>query len=299
MESKFQKNNPILKVKHLILGGFKGFKVNVFLDICSFFTKEQFINFSRTEKALKKYLIDCNGLNLLFHIISESKEDIQDCVTALVKLANNVNIKDPKLLEKRYKDKVHVNYDPILDNLSPEDIVIFQLDDSTTVRANKLFLCQHSEVFSAMLMGRFKESGEKCVRLKNVTKDALEYLFTLLQCGLNNPKCYIELFPMADNLDTNLEVLLLADRFLFEKLKELLSSAILQFKLAPNTADRIYIWSLSDGMGFLCVEAVAYLLSGRMTESDRFKCFKNILDLPYKDQWLEDIKAMLTRQLVK
>lgn len=244
-------------------------------------------------------MIDCNGLNHLFHIISESKEDIEDCVTALVKIANNINLKDPKVLDKRYKDKVHVNYDPILDNLAPEDIVIFQLDDSTTVRANRIFLCQHSEVFSAMLMGKFKESGEKCVRLKNVSKGALEYLFTLLQCGLNNPKCDIEVFPMVDNLNISLEVLLLADRFLFEKLKDLLSSAILQFKMTPNTADRIYIWSLSEGMGFLCPEAVAYLLIGKMTETDRFKSFKNILTLPYKDQWLEDVKGMLMRQLVK
>lgn len=264
-----------------------------------YFTNIHVFLISRTEKSLKKYLIDCNGLNLLLNIIAESKEDIQDCVTALVKLASNVHIKDPKLLENRYKGKVQVNYDPILDNLSPEDIVIFQLDDSTTVRANKLFLCQHSDVFSAMLMGRFKESGEKLVRLKNVSKLALEYLITLLQCGLNNPKCEIEIFPLAESLETNLEVLLLADRFLFEKLKELLSSAILQFKLAPDTADRIYIWSLSEGMGFLCVEAVAYLLTGLMSEQQRLKSFQNILNLQFKDQWLEDIKSMIVRQLVK
>ncbi|XP_034832431.1 armadillo repeat-containing protein 5 [Maniola hyperantus] len=251
----------------------------------------------RTEKALKKYLIDCNGLNLLFSIISETKEDVQDCVTALVKLANNVHIKDPKLLEKRYKSKVYVSYDPILDNLAPDDIVTFQLDDLSTVKANKIFLCQHSDVFSAMLMGQFKESVEKCVRIKNVSKPALEYLFTLLQCGLNNPKSEIEIFPLAEQLETNLEVLLLADRFLFEKLKELLSSAILQFQLSPDTADKIYIWSLSDGMGFLCVESVAYLLTGQMSEDERYKSFENILNLEYKDQWLEDIKSMILRQL--
>lgn len=148
-------------------------------------------------------------------------------------------------------------------------------------------------------MGCFKESVEKCVRLKNVSKPALEYLFTLLHCGLNNAKCDVQIFPMTDNLDTNLEVLLLADRFLFEKLKELLSSAILQFQLSPETADRIYIWSLGDGMGFLCVEAVAYLLTGKMCDLQRTQSFKNILNLKYKEQWLDDIKSMIMRQLVK
>ncbi|XP_026499690.1 armadillo repeat-containing protein 5 isoform X1 [Vanessa tameamea] len=253
----------------------------------------------RTEKVLKKFLIDCNGLNFLLKTIADSKEDIQVCVTALVKLANNIHIKDPKLLENRFKSKIQVKYNPNLDNLPPEDVVIFQLDDATTVRANKLFLCQHSDVFSAMLMGQFRESGEKFVRLKNVSKSALEYLITLLQCGLNNPKCDIEEFPLAENLEINLEVLLLTDRFLFEKLKQLLSSAIVQFKLAPDTADIIYIWSLSEGMGFLCVEAVAYLLTGQMAEEDRLKSFKNILNLQFKDQWLEDIKSMIVRQLVK
>ncbi|CAH2262845.1 jg9219 [Pararge aegeria aegeria] len=255
--------------------------------------------FVRTEKVLKKYLIDCNGLNLLFSSIAEAKEDIDDCVTALVKLANNVHIKDPKILENRYRSNVHVTYDPILDNLAPDDIVTFQLDDSSTVKANKVFLCQHSEVFSAMLMGQFKESIEKCVQIKNVSKPALEYLFTLLQCGLNSSKNDIEIFPMAEELETNLEVLLLADRFLFDKLKEFLSSAILQFQLAPDTADKMYIWSLRDGMGFLCVESVAYLLTGQMSEAERVKSFQNILNLEYKDQLLEDIKSMLLRQLIK
>ncbi|RVE50863.1 hypothetical protein evm_004430 [Chilo suppressalis] len=253
----------------------------------------------RTEKPLKKYFIDCSALNLLFTVIAENKEDMQNCVTALGKLAKNVHIKDPKTLENRFKDQVCVSYDPILDNLSTHDIVTFQLDDLSTVKANKIFLCQNSEYFSAMLMGCFKESVEKCVRLKDVTKPALEYLFTLLHCGLNNPKSEVIVFPMADNLETNLEVLLLADRYLFEKLKELLSSAILQFQMTPENADKIYVWSLSKGMGFLCVESVAYILTGSMCESLRTQSFRKILALEYKEQWLDDIKSMIRRQLIK
>ncbi|KAI5637273.1 BTB/POZ domain-containing protein [Phthorimaea operculella] len=253
----------------------------------------------RTEKPLKKYLIDCSALNLLFSIISESREDIHECVTALFKLATNVHIKDPKTLENRFKDKICVSYDPILDNLKPDEIVTFELDDLSTVKANKVFLCQNSDVFSAMLMGCFKESIEECVRLKNVSKPALEYLLTLLHCGLNNAKSEVQIFPMADKLETNLEVLLLADRFLFDKLKELLSSAILQFQMTPETADKIYVWSLSEGMGFLCVESVAYLLTGKMGEAARTRSFQTILSLQYKDQWLDDIKSMILRQLVK
>ncbi|KAJ0176554.1 hypothetical protein K1T71_007733 [Dendrolimus kikuchii] len=253
----------------------------------------------RTEKPLKKYFIDCHALNILFTIVAESKEDIQDSVTALAKLATNVHIKDPKTLENRFKDRIYVEYDPILDNISADDIVTFELDDLSTVKANKIFLCQHSDFFSAMLMGCFKESVEKCVKLKNVSKPALEYLLTLLHCGINNPKNEVSIFPMADTLETNLEVLLLSDRFLFEKLKALLSSAILQFELRPETADKIYVWSLSEGMGFLCVESVAYLLTGKMCETQRTRSFRTILNLEYKDQWLDDIKTMIVRQLVK
>ncbi|XP_075977580.1 BTB/POZ domain-containing protein Rnb isoform X2 [Anticarsia gemmatalis] len=253
----------------------------------------------RTEKPLKKYFIDCGALNLLFDSIANSKEDMRDCVTALAKLANNVHIKDPKTLENRFKVKSCFDYDTILKNLAIDDVVIFELDDLSLVKANRVFLCQNSDVFSAMLMGCFKESVEKCVRLKNVTKPALEYLFFLLHGGYNNPKHDDNYFPMCDDLQTNLEVLLLADRFLFEKLKGLLSSAILQFQLTPDTADKIYVWSLSEGMGFLCVESVAYLLTGKMCETDRTKSFKTILSLEYKEQWLEDIKSMILRQLVK
>lgn len=255
--------------------------------------------FFRAEKTLKKYFIDCSALKCLFTLISESQENLEECVTALAKLAVNAQIKDPKTLENQFKDKICINYDPILDNLSVDDIVTFELDDKTTVQANKLFLCQNSDVFTAMLMGYFKESIEKRVCLRNVTKPGLEYLFTLLQNGLNNPKMEVQIFPIAESLETNLEALLLADRFLFEKLKSLLSSAILQFVLTPETADKIYVWSLNDGMGFLCVESVAYLLTGKMCETKRAQSFKTILDMKYREQWLEDIKAMILRQLVK
>ncbi|CAB3261567.1 unnamed protein product [Arctia plantaginis] len=253
----------------------------------------------RTEKPLKKYFIDCGALNLLFNSIAESKEDLQDCVTALAKLANNVHIKDPKTLENRFKIIMNFDYNTILESLACDKVVTFELDDFSTVKANRVFLCQNSDVFSAMLMGCFKESEENCVRLKNVTKPALEYLFFLLHWAYDNPKLDVHCFPMSADLRTSLEVLLLADRFLFEKLKGLLSSAILQFQLTPETADKIYVWSLSEGMGFLCVESVAYLLTGKMCESDRTKCFNTILNLEYKEQWLEDIKSMILRQLVK
>lgn len=248
---------------------------------------------------MKKYFIDCGALNLLFDSIAESKEDLQDCVTALTKLANNVHIKDPKTLENRFKITMHFDYNNILENLTSDEIVTFELDDLSTVKANRVFLCQNSDVFSAMLMGCFKESEENCVRLKNVTKPALEYLFFLIYWAYDNPKLDVHTFPMTTDLRTSLEVLLLADRFLFEKLKTLLSSAILQFQLTPETADKIYVWSLSDGMGFLCVESVAYLLTGKMCEKDRTKSFKTILNLEYREQWLEDIKSMILRQLVK
>ncbi|XP_047503466.1 armadillo repeat-containing protein 5 isoform X3 [Pieris napi] len=253
----------------------------------------------RSEKILKKYFLDCEALDVLFSMLSETlTEDIQHCITALAKLATNLQIRDPKLLENRYKDNVPISYDPILDNLSQEDIVVFVLDDQSTVKANKNFLCQHSEVFKVMLTGSFKESSEKCVTLKKVSKQALEYLLTLLHCGLNKIKCDIKVFPLCENLETNLEVLLLADRFLFERIKTLLCSAIIQFQLTSDTADKIYIWSLQDGVGFLCVEALAYLLTGTMNEQNRHNCIKNILELDYKDQWLEDVKAMIIRQLL-
>ncbi|VVC86657.1 unnamed protein product [Leptidea sinapis] len=239
----------------------------------------------RSTNILKRYFIDCKALHMLFSMISDTEETMKNYVIALVKLASNVQIKDPKLLEKRFKEYVVVSYDAILDNLLQEDIVIFNLDDNTTVTANKSFLCQHSEVFNVMLTGGFKESTERCVTLKNATKTGLEYLFTLLQFGLNNSTCELEIFPLAENLETNLEVLVLADRFLFDKLKGLLSSAIIQFLLKPETADKVYIWSLGDGMGFLCVEAVAYLLKGDMTDDERVASFKNILELEYKEHY--------------
>ncbi|XP_013145321.1 PREDICTED: armadillo repeat-containing protein 5 isoform X2 [Papilio polytes] len=247
---------------------------------------------------LKKYFIDCNALTMLLTIISESSEDSEIAIAGLIKLANNLNIKDPRILQNRYKDKVSISYDPILDNLLDNDIVTFELDDLSTVRANKLFLCQNSEVFTAMLKGCFMESGKSCVRLRQATKSALEYLFTLLQNGLNDPKSEVVVFP-TETLEICLEALLLADRFLFETLKDMLISGIVQFCLCPESVERIYTWSLSDGMGFLSVEVTSYLLMGEMSKIECSRFFTNILSSKYKDQCLNDIKSMLTRELVK
>ncbi|XP_041979106.1 uncharacterized protein LOC121733072 [Aricia agestis] len=250
-----------------------------------------------TTKILKIFLLDCDALTLLINMISNPSEDLENCIIGLSLIALNVDIKNPKLLEQKYKDHVIVNDDPLINNLPESDIVTFLLDDLSTVKTSKSFLCENSEVFSAMLMGQFKESSEKTVQLKNVSQSALKYLITLLQFGLHESTGDIEIFPITKKLATSLEVLLLVDRFLFDKLKDLLRSAIVQFQLTPETADKIYIWSLEEGMGFLCVEAVAYILTGKMKDNERLRLFNNILQLEYKNQWLEDIKGMILRQL--
>lgn len=248
---------------------------------------------------LQKYFIDCNALNDLLAVLSDSDENVEIGVTALGKLASNVHVKNPKRLENRFRNFANLSYNPMLDNLQMEDIVTFELDDSSIVQVDKAFLCQKSEVFSAMLMGHFKESIEKNVRLKNVNKAAFEYLLILLFYGVNESKCDIQTFPLPRELETSLETLILADRYLFDNLKVLLRSAIVQFQLTPETMGKVYIWSLNDGMGHLCVESVAYLLTGKMCKEDRIASVKTILELEYKEQCLDDIKAMILRQLVK
>ncbi|CAK1551154.1 unnamed protein product [Leptosia nina] len=253
----------------------------------------------RSEKILKKYFVDCEALNLPFSMISDSIDNIELCVPALIKLVAQVQIKDPKIVESRYASYVPIHYESITLDFSQDDIVTFVLDDNSTVKASRNFLCQHSDVFKVMLTGSFKESSEKYIRLKTVSQPALECLFTLLYCYFKDSKCdAIKTFPLSENLDTNLEVLLLADRFLFDRIKTLLSSAIIQFQFTPDTVVKIYVWSLGDGVGYLCVEAVAYLLTGEMSEESRLKAFKNIVELDYKEQWLEDVRTMILRQLL-
>lgn len=225
----------------------------------------------------------------------EHTEPLEYCVPSLSQLASSLSLKDPKTLDNKFKDHIILGYDPAFEGVEPEDIVNLLLDDSSSVQANKQFLCQQSEVFNAMFTGSFKESSEKSVRLKKVTKDGLEYLLTLLHCGINNESASVETFPLPTRLATALETLLLADRFLMEKLKGLLFSSIVQFKLEPTSADEIYIWSLEEGMGLLCVESVAYMLAGQMNDKQRLKLFSSIMTTNYKHQLIDDVRNILIR----
>lgn len=236
-----------------------------------------------------------NGLNLLFSTLTNDKTEIENCINALSYLARSLSIKNPITLENKFEDHITVQYDPLLDNLDPENLVTFVLDDESKVIANREFLCEQSEVFRAMLAGQFKESTEEFVTLKNATKDGLEYLFLLLHYGANDNNNTFETFPFPKKLDTTFDTLLLADRFLMENLKNLLLSGIIQFKMNFLTADQMYIWSLKDGMGLLCVESAAYILTGKMEICDRTKIFSKIMETIYRQQWLDDIKSIIER----
>lgn len=234
--------------------------------------------------------MNCDALEHFLTILSTRKKPLEHCVPALAKLATNLAVPPPKPLFGKFKTFTFCEYEPIVNE---ENEVVFVLDDSSVISANMKLLCNNSDVFAAMLHGVFKEANQKYVRLQEVSKESLEYLFVLLETGVHLKP--IENFPLPKSINIALETLLLTDRFLIDKVKDLLFSAIVQFKLDTTTADKIYIWSLKEGMGTLCMESVAYTLVGEMSNDERCSIVISIMNSIYKEQWIDDIRCSLLR----
>lgn len=242
---------------------------------------------------MKKFFVTCEALELFLTILSTHKKPLEHCVPALAKLATNLCIPAPKPVIAEFEGFTISNYEPVFDK---DDEIVFILDDASMVRGNVKLLCEYSDVFVAMLKGVFKEANQKCVRLQKASKEGLEYLFILLEAGVHLKT--VSVFPLPKTVDVALEALLLADRFLMDQVKNMLFSAIIQFKLDSTTADRIYIWSLEEGMGTLCMESVAYTLVGKMSDDKRCCIVVSIMNSIYKDQWIDDVRYSLLRFMV-
>lgn len=240
---------------------------------------------------LKKYYQDCNALPILFSSLTECKEIVDIAIVAIVKLAQSIKIKNPKPQETYFKD-FNIIVPDFIQN-KEGDSVTFEMDDSSVVTVNRSLLCENSEVFNAMLLGKFMESTQVTVRLPHVNQHSFQYLLTLLFLGYNEPEFKSELFPFAEDIETVLETLLLADRYLLHKIKIDLHNALIQFRLNTDTVLRIYSWSLADGASYLRLESIQYLLTATIVEAKRIELFREFLKREFKEECIDDIKSVI------
>lgn len=251
--------------------------------------------FRRNKSMLSQFMITCGGLETLMKMLQNpSSDQQQSSIKALCRIAmKKLHIKNPKNYidpDTTTEIKLPLEYTP---SEGSQNLVTFILDDGVTVSVDKEFLSEKSEYFSTLLYGQFRESQQDEIALKNVDSRLFKCLLNLLNCDLKNTV----LLKIDEDLRSLLDLILLADRFLFVDLCNSLAECVEKFHMTTTTVSQIYQWSLGTGTNILRVETVAYALVVNISNDERFLMFKDLFDLGYSEQLVEDIRKLLERFL--
>lgn len=177
------------------------------------------------------------------------------------------------------------------DELS-SDVVVLELDNGTFVPVRKEEMCEESPMFAAMLTGSFFESGRERVSLKDVCKENLCSLLSLMR----SPAC-CRCCLMDHDTNFAFEVLKLADRFILPKVVNKVADWLLS-QIAPDVIPLFYsqsqnlrhVLSMSEK---LSKESLQFALSEDMDPKKRHKIFSTILSSDLKEQFIEDLTVLL------
>lgn len=174
-----------------------------------------------------------------------------------------------------------------------KNTVTFLLDDGTRINADRDQLNNKSDYFSALLGGFFVESQSKEVSLKDVSCDSMKCLLEILKTDYLSTGSS---FSIDYHLDTILEVLLLSDRFLLSELNYMLLCHVQQL-ISLHTVPTIYKWSIESGTNMLRIDSIAYALVNDNTYNDKLELFKNLFQIGYTAELVEDITKLICQFL--
>lgn len=230
------------------------------------------------------------GLNYLLSHYQSNVEDQLRILTSLHKLSCQIKINNPCLENSTNKSlKIPENFTISHSN---ENQLTIKLDDGQTVITDREFLIEKVDYFKAMLSGNFKEADEESIRLRNVSYNALRFLLFLLTSNKTREPIYLDI-----DMTTVLEVIILTDSYLLENLTEWLTSCVECYMINVDSAHQIYKWSVESGTDFLRVETIAFLLTGVMSDKDRFRLCESILEDGLVSQLCSDFYELIIRYL--
>ncbi|XP_018333008.1 uncharacterized protein LOC108742330 [Agrilus planipennis] len=244
----------------------------------------------RNKTLFGKFMTTYGGLDILIKLLSE--QDFQrKSIKSLCAVATRKGIKNPKTDVSLETVELKINHNQYQIKDGCQKVVTFELDDGTSLKADREFLIQQSDFFERLLSGMFKESQEDRVKLCNVERKSLKCLLLLMEKDFKWPQV-----PLLDlDLPTILDVIVLTDRYLMMDLCNTLVSHVEKFKISPKTAPLIYRWSLESGTNLLRVETVAYALVSNVSEGEKFAMFQSFFDHGYVEQLTDDIQNLLQR----
>jgi len=262
----------------------------------------------RPRKLLRNILIVHEGLDVLIDVLeAASKPDFKeaalfgDAVLACKTLAGHVGVVAPKL-KLEVKDVDQCLYQA--PDGKGQNCVIFQLDDKTTLAADKEKLSSGSDFFAAMFAGgHFSESGQASVRLANAGRGSL----TLVMHRLHGCR-WCSAFAKATSEDL-LDLVALTDQYLLSELNLEAAEEVVRRCMDPGQVVRVYERSLqrrypvtardSSAESSLAVCAVSYLLVGTMSHARREELFRQLMASNMSSDFADDVAKTLRAQLLE
>lgn len=250
----------------------------------------------KSHEKLRILLKYHNGLELIYREVEDSKNSMyDDAILSICKLADSLKVSTPKGPSGEEENEKVENCvaEPKDEDFhgdeekSRQDLVIFQLDDGSTVETKRKEICQKSEVFAAMLEGNFSESGQNSVRLKKASKAGLS---TLLDAA--NGDCRLK----NHQIEAILDAVILADKFLMADLSERLTELSMA-RLDHENLCRAWNWSRINSCHEFRNCCVKIFLTSEMMRSHRLQAFRDFHETTNFRDFVKDTRNVIENAL--
>ncbi|XP_034241242.1 armadillo repeat-containing protein 5 [Thrips palmi] len=258
------------------------------------------------KRKLMHLMMNCkvnekSALDLLFQLMTDECGDglSSEAVNSISRLARQIGALSIKTLNlsnsqlcKRGANNCSKNILKFSSDELSADVVVLELDNGTFVSVRKGEMCEESPMFAAMLTGSFYESGRERVAIKDVCKENLCSVLSLMRAPAWCRCCLID-----HDTSFAFEVLKLADRFILPKVVNKVADWLLT-QLAPDVIPLFYsqaqnlrhVLSMSEK---LSKESLQFALSEDIDPKKRYKIFSTILNSELKEQFIEDLSVLL------
>lgn len=260
----------------------------------------------QSKDKLRILMADYSGLELILGLLTDEKHPLnENSILSVCQLAKALEIA-PEKIERQsvpnnnqgdnsYSMNNNEEINSECDKTKRKDTVTFELDDGETIDVCRQLLCTKSDVFYAMLEGRFFEGRQNKVRLRNVSKEGFSMLCSSASGRLSNGK------NDNNNYDSNIEALLdavlLADKFLMFNESEKLTETSIS-RLSYDNLNRVWNWARSNSCRDLRRCCVKIFLTSKFSRSNRVSAFRDFAANQNFKEFLNDIKDIVTSELL-
>ncbi|XP_058803227.1 armadillo repeat-containing protein 5 [Phymastichus coffea] len=246
----------------------------------------------KSKDLLRQLLNTYGGLPLIFDALSDSEHSLhKEAIWSICQLADSLDVRPEGIDKNQSSENGFIYHDTSLhgvENYVKPSTVTFELDDGSTVDACRRLLCQRSDAFSAMLEGNFSESGKRCVKLRNTSREGLNTLLLAANGSDFNHR----------TIESLLDAVVLADKFLMADISELLTESSIS-KLNYENCCRAWSWARTNQCSELRLCCVKSFLTTNMTRAERIRAFNEFSTSENFKEFLDEILEIISGVLLR